>query len=45
MDRERHKDLINELRNLNVKISLITDGDVQGIIATTKKSTNIDIPF
>jgi fructose-1,6-bisphosphatase II / sedoheptulose-1,7-bisphosphatase len=43
MDRERHKDLINELRNLDVKISLITDGDVQGIIATTNPSTNIDI--
>ncbi|MDG1666986.1 MAG: class II fructose-bisphosphatase [Hellea sp.] len=43
MDRDRHKDLINELRNLDVKISLSTDGDVQGIIATTNPSTNIDI--
>ena len=30
MDRPRHKDIIDELNSLNVKIKLITDGDVSG---------------
>ncbi len=43
MDRTRHADIIAELRDIDASIALITDGDVQGVIATTDPSTQIDI--
>ena len=36
LDRPRHKDIINELSSLKVKIKLITDGDVAGALLVTK---------
>lgn len=43
MDRARHAEIIAELRSIDASISLITDGDVQGVIATTEPETQIDI--
>lgn len=44
LDRPRHTDLINELRELGCGIYLIGDGDVAGVIATTNtEETNIDM--
>ncbi|MEE9347927.1 MAG: class II fructose-bisphosphatase [Robiginitomaculum sp.] len=43
MDRARHSKIIAELRELDCRIALITDGDVQGIINCTDKSTGVDI--
>ena len=43
MDRPRHKSLIEELKNLKVKIKLITDGDVSGALLVTDKKYKIDI--
>ncbi|MGE5606143.1 MAG: class II fructose-bisphosphatase [Bacteroidota bacterium] len=41
LDRERHRSLIEEVRNAGARIKLITDGDVAGAIATA--INNIDI--
>ena len=43
LDRPRHEKLIKELRKLGCGITLIPDGDVAGVIATTNPDTNIDI--
>ena len=43
MDRPRHKDIIDELNSLNVKIKLITDGDVSGVLLVSDKIYNVDI--
>ena len=43
MDRPRHKEIINELSALKVKIKLITDGDVAGALLVTKPIYNVDI--
>jgi fructose-1,6-bisphosphatase II / sedoheptulose-1,7-bisphosphatase len=43
LDRPRHKKIINDLSNLNVKIKLITDGDVAGALLVTKPIYNVDI--
>lgn len=43
MDRARHASIIAELRELNCRVYLITDGDVQGVINTTDPSTGVDI--
>jgi len=43
MDRPRHKNIIEELRILNVKIKLITDGDVLGALYVSDPKYNIDI--
>lgn len=43
LDRPRHADIIEELRSLGAGVTLIGDGDVAGIIATTDEDTNIDI--
>ena len=43
MDRPRHKKIIDELKKLNVKIKLITDGDVLGALYVTNPKYNIDI--
>ncbi|MFC3051291.1 class II fructose-bisphosphatase [Kordiimonas pumila] len=43
LDRPRHAKLIAELRELGCGVALIGDGDVAGVIATTDKSTGIDL--
>lgn len=43
LDRARHSPIINELRSINARISLITDGDVQGVINTTDTDTGVDM--
>ena len=43
MDRPRHQKIIDELKLLNIKIKLITDGDVLGALYVTNKKYNVDI--
>ena len=43
LDRPRHKKIIDQLRDLNVKIKLITDGDVLGALFVTDPKYNVDI--
>ena len=43
MDRPRHKDIIDELNLLGVKIKLITDGDVSGALLVTDDKYGVDI--
>ncbi|MBO9726273.1 MAG: class II fructose-bisphosphatase [Novosphingobium sp.] len=43
LDRPRHADLIEELREIGCGIHLIPDGDVAGVIAVTDEETTIDI--
>ncbi len=45
LDRPRHADLIAEVRSTGARISLITDGDVAGAIATAWPETGADILF
>ncbi|MEO0549519.1 MAG: class II fructose-bisphosphatase [Pseudomonadota bacterium] len=42
LDRRRHEDIIESLRSAGARISLITDGDVAGVINTTNPMTGID---
>ena len=43
LKRPRHKDIINDLDFLGVKINFITDGDVSGVISVSDPKSNIDI--
>ncbi|TAH33827.1 MAG: class II fructose-bisphosphatase [Alphaproteobacteria bacterium] len=43
LDRPRHADLIASVRQAGARISLISDGDVSGVIATTQPQSGIDI--
>ena len=43
MDRPRHKEIIDELKILGVKIKLITDGDVLGALYVSDPKYNVDI--
>ena len=43
MDRPRHQKIIDELKQLNIKIKLITDGDVLGALYVTNQKYNVDI--
>lgn len=43
LDRPRHEKIIADLRKAGARISLITDGDVAGIINTTMPETGIDM--
>ena len=43
LKRPRHKDIINDLDFLGVKINFITDGDVSGVISVADPKSNIDI--
>ena len=42
LDRPRHADIIASLRSVGARVSLISDGDVAGVINTTDPSTGID---
>ena len=43
LNRPRHKKIISELKNLNVGIKFITDGDVSGALLVSDKKFNVDI--
>jgi len=43
LDRPRHKKIIEELKSLNVKLKLISDGDVSGALLVTNNKYNVDI--
>jgi len=43
LDRPRHKKIIDELKALNVKLKLITDGDVSGALLVSNEEYNVDI--
>ena len=43
LDRPRHKKIIDQLKDLNVKIKLITDGDVLGALYVSDPKYNVDI--
>jgi fructose-1,6-bisphosphatase II / sedoheptulose-1,7-bisphosphatase len=45
LNRSRHEELIAKMREAGARIQLITDGDVAGVIATSRKDTGIDIYF
>ena len=43
LDRERHKDLIDEVREAGARIRLISDGDVAAAISTAWDDSGVDI--
>ena len=43
LDRPRHKEIIDQLKELKVNLKLITDGDVAGALLVTDKKYNVDI--
>ncbi len=43
LDRDRHTDLIRELREVGVRVNLITDGDVAPSIAAARMQSNVDL--
>ncbi len=43
LDRPRHADIIASLREIGVRIKLIGDGDVAGVIDTTNPDTGVDL--
>ncbi len=43
LDRPRHADLIAKVRDAGARIMLISDGDVSGVIATTRPDSGVDI--
>lgn len=45
MDRPRHKNIIETLKKMNVKLKLITDGDISGALLVSNEKYNVDIFF
>ncbi|HEY4059666.1 MAG TPA: class II fructose-bisphosphatase [Kofleriaceae bacterium] len=45
LDRDRHAELIGELRQIGVRIRLIGDGDVSGAVMTCNPESGIDVLF
>jgi fructose-1,6-bisphosphatase II len=43
LDRERHADLITEVREVGARVFLITDGDVAGAIAAATPRSGVDL--
>ena len=43
LDRPRHREVINELKKLNVNVKLISDGDVSGALLVTDEKYGVDI--
>ena len=43
LDRPRHKKIIEELKKLDVKIKLISDGDISGALLVTDPKYSVDI--
>jgi fructose-1,6-bisphosphatase II len=45
LERERHEDLIGELRQAGARVSLIRDGDVAPAIAAARPGTGVDLLY
>jgi fructose-1,6-bisphosphatase II len=45
LDRDRHKDLIEEVRSTGARIKLISDGDIFAAIATSWPQAGVDVLF
>src|SRR3954471_11873772 len=45
LERERHNELIAELREAGAKVNLIRDGDVAGAIAAARGGTGVDVLY
>jgi len=43
LDRPRHKEIINKLKDLKVNLKLLSDGDVSGALLVTNKKYKVDI--
>lgn len=43
LDRSRHEELIAKVRAAGARITLISDGDVSGVIATSQEESGIDV--
>ncbi len=43
LDRQRHAELIAKVREAGARITLISDGDVSGVIATSEPTSGIDL--
>ena len=43
LDRPRHKEIINKLKDLKVNLKLLSDGDISGALLVTNKKYKIDI--
>ena len=43
LDRERHEDLVGEIRGAGARVRFITDGDVAGAIAAASRTGGADI--
>ena len=43
LERARHKQIIEELKKINVNLKLITDGDVSGALLVTEEKYNVDL--
>ena len=43
LDRPRHKKIINELKRMNVRMKLISDGDISGALMVTDDKHDVDI--
>jgi fructose-1,6-bisphosphatase II / sedoheptulose-1,7-bisphosphatase len=43
LDRDRHKELMAKCREAGARITLISDGDVAGVIATATPTTGVDV--
>ena len=43
LDRPRHSHIINELKKLNVKLKLISDGDISGALLITEDKYKVDL--
>ena len=43
LDRDRHQNLINEIRKVGARVRLITDGDVSASIATCFPDSGVDV--
>ena len=45
LDRDRHEQLVKEVREAGARIRFITDGDVAGAISAARESSGVDILF
>ncbi|HEX7994353.1 MAG TPA: class II fructose-bisphosphatase, partial [Streptosporangiaceae bacterium] len=43
LDRDRHRELITQVRDAGARIKLITDGDVAGAILAAREGTGVDL--
>ena len=43
LDRPRHEKIIRSLKQMNVKLKLISDGDVSGVINIVNKNSPVDM--